>query len=60
MKETEDIPAFCDIVKGKTVCFCPVWAKRCNKQCEKTILSRDLFRGWKDTMNRNKYGQSKG
>ena len=59
MKETEEITAFCDIVKGKTVCICAARAKGCKKKCEKCVVTRNLFDGWEATMNRDIYGQCK-
>lgn len=59
MKETEEIAVFCDIVKGRTVCICAVRNKGCKKKCERAVVRRNLFDGWQDTMQRDKYGQSK-
>ena len=59
MKETESIPVWIKIIKGKTVCICN---NPCNKRgkCTRDIVERDLFRGWQDELNRDKYGRSKG
>ena len=57
MKETEDIPVFVKIEKGKTVCICHAGAKRCRRNCERIRVRRDRFEGWLSTMKRNRYGQ---
>ena len=59
MKETEEISVYCDIVKGHTLCICVARNKGCRKKCERCTVSRNLFEGWQETMQRDKYGQSK-
>ena len=57
MKETEDIPVFVRIEKGKTVCICHAGDKRCQCNCERVTVQRDRFKGWQGTMKRSRYGQ---
>lgn len=59
MKEVEKITVYCDIVKGKTMCICAARNKGCKKKCERCTVTRDLFDGWQETMQRDKYGQCK-
>ena len=56
MKEKEKIPVRIKIINGKTVCIC---MKGCNRQqyCEADYVERDRFRGWEQTMKRDKYGK---
>ena len=56
MQTKEMIRVFVDVQNGKTVCICERSHKRCNKKCEKDIVERDKFRGWQQTMKRDKYG----
>lgn len=60
MKTKEEIPVFIKIKSGKTVCMCPRWDKRCTQPCEKDVVERDLYRGWEETMRRDRYGRSPG
>ena len=57
MQETEKIPVYIDIVKGKTVCICHVSRKRCKKSCPRDAVERDKFAEWEKTMKRNRYGK---
>ena len=59
MKEVEEIAVYCDIVKGRTMCICVARNKGCRKKCERCKVTRNLFEGWVETMQRDKYGQSK-
>ena len=54
MKEREKIAVRVKVVNGKTVCIC---IKGCEQNCETDIVERDRFRGWKDTMKRDRYGK---
>lgn len=56
MKEIESIPVWIKVINGKTVCIC---LRGCDHhgKCERDIVKRDRFRGWKSTMNRNRYGK---
>ena len=60
MKTKEMIPVFIKCRKGETVCICHRFNKMCDENCEKDIVDRDLFRGWEDTMRRDRYGRSPG
>jgi len=53
----ETIKVYVDLRDGKTVCVCCRSNKGCEKQCAKDEVTRDKFRGWQDTMNRNRYGR---
>lgn len=57
MQEHELIPVYIRIESGKTVCLCPLKKKRCKRECERDVVSRDRFDGWMQTMKRNKYGR---
>lgn len=57
MEETEKIPVYIKIIKGKTVCVCHASAKKCKCDCPRDILTRDKFAGWKGTMRRDRYGR---
>lgn len=57
MNNTEKIPVFIKIIKGKTVCVCHASAKKCKCDCPRDILTRDKFAGWKGTMRRDRYGR---
>lgn len=58
MQQYEKIKAYAKIENGKTVCIC-LCAKRCDNctECSSEIVSRDRFRGWKGTMERDRYGR---
>lgn len=57
MKETEEIPVFLCIEKGRTVCICHADAKGCKKDCMRDTVTRDRFDKWEQTMHRNRYGR---
>ena len=57
MDSTEKIPVYVKIVNGKTICICPVGAKKCKGNCTREIVTRDKFAGWKGTMRRDRYGR---
>lgn len=57
MQEKEKIPVFIRIEGGKTVCLCPRSRKGCKKPCEKDVVTRDVFEGWKQTMQRDRFGR---
>ena len=56
MKEKEAIPVYVTVINGRTMCIC---MKGCNRKeyCERDVVERDLFRGWKQTMRRDRYGR---
>jgi len=56
MKERETIPVYARIVNGRTLCIC---IKGCDRMqnCERDIVERDRFRGWQETMKRDRYGR---
>ena len=56
MKEKEKIPVRVKVINGKTVCICLKGCKR-PQHCEPDIVERDIFRGWQETMRRDKYGK---
>ena len=57
MTDTEKIPVYIRIKDGKTICLCHVKDKGCDRACARDIVSREIFRGWQDTMKRNRYGR---
>ena len=57
MKEKEIIDVYVDVQNGKTVCICELHNKGCDKNCQKDIVERDVFRDWQSTLFRNRYGQ---
>lgn len=57
MREKEKIEVYIDCKDGKTVCICKRSKKRCGKACQKEVVERDRFAGWKSTMQRNRYGK---
>lgn len=57
METIETIPVYIDTKDGKTVCICHRDEKGCGKNCEPEIVSRDKFRGWKETFARDIYGR---
>lgn len=57
MEDKEQIKVYADIVNGRTVCICSRNHKGCSKTCEKDVVIRDRFRGWGDTMRRDRYGR---
>ncbi len=57
MKDTEKIPVYVRIIDGKTICVCHASHPRCDRMCERDLVTRDRFRGWQATMRRNQYGQ---
>ena len=56
MKEKETIPVYVKVLCGRTMCIC---MKGCNRKeyCERDVVERDLFRGWQQTMRRDRYGR---
>lgn len=59
MTGIEKIPVYIRIENGKTVCVCHAAKKGCPKKdsCARDLVTRDLYRGWQQTMKRNRYGQ---
>lgn len=57
METKEKVKVFIRIENGKTLCICHRGAKKCNRKCEPDVVERDKFRGWEETMRRNKYGK---
>ena len=57
METTEKIPVFIKIVNGKTVCVCHANSKGCKQRCERDVVTRDKFDGWKSIMKRDLYGR---
>ena len=55
----EEIPVYIKFVNGRTTCICLRRKKGCNQPCEKDVVERDPFRGWQDTMFRDRYGRSR-
>ena len=56
MKEYERIPVFVKVIQGRTVCICKVGCEK-KGNCEPDIVTRHLFRGWRGTMQRDRYGK---
>ena len=56
MKEKEKIAVRVKVINGKTVCICMKGCDRPEK-CEADIVERDRFRGWQQTMKRDRYGK---
>ena len=57
MNDTEKIPVFIRIEKGKTICVCHAAKKKCSRPCERDTVTRDKFEGWRATMKRDKFGR---
>ena len=57
MEDTEKIPVYVKIIDNVTVCICHVGLKGCKERCERTIVTRDKFEGWKGTLYRNRFGR---
>lgn len=57
MEDTEKIPVYVKIIDNVTVCICHVGLKGCKERCERTIVTRDKFEGWKETLYRNRFGR---
>lgn len=58
MKDTENIPVYIDIRKGKTVCICHAGNKGCTRRdCVRDTVTRNRFEGWQSTMKRDRYGR---
>ena len=57
MREKEAIEVYVKVEGGKTLCVCPKSKKHCKHDCELDILERDRYRGWEETMHRDKYGK---
>ena len=56
MKEKEVIPVRIKIINGRTVCICMRGCDR-PEHCEHDVVERDRFRGWQQTMKRDRYGR---
>lgn len=60
MQEQELVKVFVRVVDGKTICICHRRHKKCDsKECTEDEVTRDRFRGWKDTMKRDRFGRSR-
>ncbi len=57
MTDTEKIPVYIRIKNGKTICICHAGGKGCDRRCDRDVVTREIFRGWQNTMKRNRYGQ---
>ena len=57
MEQTEKIPVFLRIINGKTVCVCHAKDKGCDRNCQRDMVTRDKFNGWKNTLYRDRYGR---
>ena len=57
MEKIEKIQVYINTEKGKTVCICHAGNKKCHRECQRDLVSRDKFRGWKATMHRDKFGR---
>ena len=57
MKGTEKIPVYIRIENGKTICVCHAGRRGCGHPCERDEVTRDVYRGWEETLRRNRYGQ---
>lgn len=57
MESTEKIPVYLKIEKGKTVCVCHAGRKGCEESCQRDVVTRDKFKGWQETMRRNRFGR---
>lgn len=58
LKEKERIEVYIRFDGGKTVCICPRNQKKCCFPCEESVVERDKFDGWINTMYRDRYGKS--
>ena len=57
MEETEKIPVYIRYANGKTICICHARDKGCKRDCQRDIVTRDRYDGWKETLYRNKFGR---
>ena len=55
--ETEKIPVYIKIIKGRTICLCHAGRRRCGDACERDFVTRDKFEGWEETAARDRYGR---
>lgn len=58
METKEKIEVYIDFEDGKTVCICKRTRKGCNRFCEKAVVERDKYEGWKELFHQNRYGKS--
>ena len=58
MKYVEQVKVYANIQHGKVVCLCLYTNKRCEKDCEKTVLIRDRYYGWQKTFRQNRFGKN--
>lgn len=58
METKERIDVFVLIENGKTVCICKRDRKGCTRYCEKAVVERDKYEGWKDTFQQNRFGEN--
>lgn len=56
MERMEKIVVHTDIKDGKVDCVCKATKKKCKKDCEKTVVFRDKYEGWKSTFQNDRYG----
>jgi hypothetical protein len=56
MQQYEKIPVWVKVINGVTLCIC---RKGCDhrEHCEREYVFRDRFRGWEQTMMRDRYGR---
>lgn len=59
MKKHETIKVYIDFKDGETACICLRGKKKCNKPCTLDVVERDRFRGWEETMKRDRFGKCK-
>ena len=59
MLPKEKIPVFIQIRQGKTTCICKRKVKcKYGNTCEKDIVERDRYNGWKESFKQDKFGHA--
>lgn len=53
----EKIPVYIYTERGKVKCVCHADRKGCGRNCQPDVVTRDKYRGWKETMLRDRYGK---
>lgn len=60
MADHDRIKVWIDFENGETMCICPYWKKRCEKNCTEGVVTRDRYYGWEECLNVDIYGQVRG
>jgi len=59
VKNREKLKVFIRYENGEVACMCLRRNRLCDHYCEKEVVLRDRYYGWKETFYQNKYGKSK-